>query len=81
MGASIKGALGRKAEVALAPRKDAAAFKIEEFGATSPYEFTTTEAAMEELVGKLGYSKFLEMNTKQLLKTWKTLHPEPVKEE
>mmetsp|Transcript_24664 Transcript_24664/g.37393 ORF Transcript_24664/g.37393 Transcript_24664/m.37393 type:complete len:170 (+) Transcript_24664:89-598(+) len=61
--------------------KDAAAFKIEEFAATSPYEFTTTEAAMEELVGKLGYSKFLEMNTKQLLKTWKTLHPEPVKEE
>lgn len=61
--------------------KDAAAFKIEEFGATSPYEFTTTEAAMEELVGKLGYSKFLEMNTKQLLKTWNTLHPEPVKEE
>lgn len=61
--------------------KDAAAFKIEEFAAANPYEFTTTEAAMEELVGKLGYSKFLECNTKQLMKQWKILHPEPAKEE
>ena len=56
--------------------KDAAAFKIEQFAAAEPYQFTTTEAAMEELVGKLGYSKFLECSTKQLMKTWKTLHPE-----
>eukprot|EP00986_Skeletonema_menzelii_P001832 scaffold495_cov152-Skeletonema_menzelii.AAC.22 len=61
--------------------KDAAAFKIEEFAAASPYEFTSADAAMEELVGKLGYSKFLEMNTKQLMKTWSTLHPEPEKAE
>ena len=57
--------------------KDAAAFKIEEFAAASPYGFTSSEAAMEELVGKLGYSKFLEMSTKQLMKTWGTLHPDP----
>ena len=57
--------------------KDAAMFKIEEFGAAKPYGFTSTDAAMEELVGKLGYSKFLEMNTKQLMKQWKTLHPDP----
>ncbi|KAL7552510.1 hypothetical protein ACHAWF_015759 [Thalassiosira exigua] len=60
--------------------KDAALFKIEEFAAASPYGFTTTDAAMEELVGKLGYSKFLEMNTKQLMKQWKTLHPDPADE-
>lgn len=57
--------------------KDAAAFKMEEFAAASPYGFTTSAAAMEELVGKLGYSKFLEMSSKQLMKTWDTLHPAP----
>ncbi|KAL9190815.1 hypothetical protein ACHAXT_000521 [Thalassiosira profunda] len=57
--------------------KDAAMFKIEEFAAASPYGFTSTDAAMEELVGKLGYSKFLEMSTKQLMKQWATLHPDP----
>ncbi|KAL7540106.1 hypothetical protein ACHAXR_009862 [Thalassiosira sp. AJA248-18] len=57
--------------------KDAALFKIEEFAAASPYDFTSSDAAMEELVGKLGYSKFLEMSTKQLMKQWATLHPDP----
>jgi len=57
--------------------KDAAMFKIEEFAAAKPYGFTTTDAAMEELVGKLGYSKFLECSTKQLMKTWAQLHPDP----
>lgn len=57
--------------------KDAALFKIEEFGRANPYEFTTTDAALEELVGKVGYSKFLESSTKQLMKTWATLHPDP----
>jgi len=57
--------------------KDAALFKIEEFAAANPYGFTTTGSAMEELVGKLGYSKFLEMSTKQLMKQWATLHPDP----
>jgi len=57
--------------------KDAAMFKMEEFAASKPYGFTSNEAAMEELVGKLGYSKYLEMSTKQLMKTWDTLHPDP----
>ena len=57
--------------------KDAAMFKIEEFAKAGPYGFTSNEAAMEELVGKLGYSKYLEMSTKQLMKTWETLHPDP----
>lgn len=57
--------------------KDAAMFKIEEFAAGSPYGYTSSDAAMEELVGKLGYSKFLESSTKQLMKTWATLHPDP----
>jgi hypothetical protein len=45
--------------------------------AANPYDFSTSESAMEELVGKLGYSKFLEMSTKQLMKQWATLHPDP----
>jgi len=61
--------------------KDAAAFKMEEFAAAKPYEFSSNEAVMEELVGTLGYSKFLEMSSKQLMKTWGKLHPEPPKEE
>jgi len=60
--------------------KDAASFKIAEFASKTPFEFTTEEAAMEELVGSLGYSKFLEMSSKQLMKTWGKLHPEPVEE-
>lgn len=59
--------------------KDAAVFKMEEFAEAKPYGFTSNEAAMEELVGKLGYSKYLEMSTKQLMKTWDTLHPDPAK--
>lgn len=61
--------------------KEAADFKIDAFAATEPYQFTTKEAAYEELVGKMGYSSFLEASSKQLAKTWATLHPEPKKEE
>mmetsp|Transcript_32404 Transcript_32404/g.49566 ORF Transcript_32404/g.49566 Transcript_32404/m.49566 type:complete len:177 (-) Transcript_32404:207-737(-) len=57
--------------------KDAAMFKIDSFAATSPYGFTTKEAALEELVGALGYSKFLETNDRILKKEWDKLHPEP----
>ena len=57
--------------------KDAAIFKMEEFANEKPYGFTSNDAAMEELIGKLGYSKYLEMSTKQLMKTWATLHPDP----
>lgn len=61
--------------------KEAADFKMEAFAATSPYQFATKEAAFEELVGSLGYSKFLESSDKQLAKAWESLHPEPKKEE
>jgi len=69
--------LAKADETLKAFTRDAAMFKIEEFAAAKPYGFTNTDAAMEELVGKLGYSKFLEMSTKQLMKQWETLHPNP----
>ncbi|KAL3757243.1 hypothetical protein ACHAWU_008404 [Discostella pseudostelligera] len=69
--------LAKADETLKAFTRDAAMFKIEEFAAAKPYGFTSTDAAMEELVGKLGYSKFLEMSTKQLMKQWETLHPDP----
>ena len=69
--------LAKADETLKAFTRDAAMFKIEEFAAAKPYGFTSTSAAMDELVGKLGYSKFLEMSTKQLMKTWETLHPDP----
>ena len=55
------------------PSEDAS----DETAAKVPKPDTATDAAMEELVGKLGYSKFLEMSTKQLMKQWATLHPDP----
>lgn len=69
--------LAKADETLKAFTKDAAMFKIEEFASAKPFDFTTTDSAMEELVGKLGYSKFLEMSTKQLMKQWDTLHPDP----
>jgi hypothetical protein len=69
--------LAKADETLKAFTRDAAMFKIEEFAAAKPYGFTSTSAAMDELVGKLGYSKFLEMSTKQLMKQWETLHPDP----
>jgi hypothetical protein len=73
--------LAKADETLKAFTKDAAMFKIEEFATAKPYGFTTAPAAMEELVGKLGYSKFLELSTKQLMKQWDILHPAPVKAE
>lgn len=68
----------KKAEDTLmAFTKEAAEFKIAAFSETKPYGFTTQESAYDELVGKMGYSGFLEATEKQLLKQWKTLHPEP----
>merc|ERR1712113_917140 len=54
----------------------AADFKIDAFAETKPYGFTTKEAAYEELVGKMGYSAFLEATSKVLAKNWThfTLH-------
>jgi len=68
----------KKAEDTLmAFTKEAAEYKISAFAETKPYGFTSKEAAYEELVGKLGYSGFLECTEKQLLKQWKKIHPEP----
>ncbi len=72
----------KKAEDTLmAFTKEAAEFKINAFAETSPYQFTTKESAYDELVGKMGYSAFLEATTKMLAKNWSALHPEPTKEE
>lgn len=71
----------KKAEdTLLAFTKEAAMFKMEQFAASKPFEFTTSESAFDELVGKLGYNGFLESSEKTLAKEWKKLHPEPVKE-
>lgn len=61
--------------------KEAADFKMEAFAATSPYEFTSKDAAFKELVGKMGYSAFLEATEKVLAKNWDALHPAPKAEE
>jgi len=55
--------------------KSAADFKIESFAKTNPEGFTSKDAALNELVGKLGYSGFLEASDAQLKKTWDALHP------
>ena len=66
----------KKAEDTLmAFTKEAAQFKIEAFAGTEPYEFSDNESAMEELIGAMGYSGFLESSVKQLTKQWNTLHP------
>ena len=61
--------------------KEAAMFKIEEFASSSPYQFKSSDEAMDELVAALGYSGFLESSGKQLLKAWDKLHPDPSKKE
>mmetsp|Transcript_14119 Transcript_14119/g.20161 ORF Transcript_14119/g.20161 Transcript_14119/m.20161 type:complete len:175 (+) Transcript_14119:109-633(+) len=72
----------KKAEdTLLAFTKEAAQFKIDNFAASEPFEFTSKEAAMDELVGAMGYSAFLEATDKQLAKQWDKLHPEPKVEE
>jgi len=71
----------KKAEdTLLAFTKEAAMFKMEQFAASKPFEFSTSESAYEELVGKLGYNAFLESSEKTLAKEWKKLHPPPVAE-
>lgn len=73
--------LKKAEETLMAFTKEAAEFKIADFADSSPYGFSTKEEAYEELVGKLGYSAFLESSQKQLSKAWAQLHPEPKKEE
>jgi len=72
----------KKAEDTLkAFTKDAADFKMTAFEATSPYGWTSKDAAFNELVGSMGYSAFLEASDKALAKAWDTLHPKPAASE
>jgi len=57
--------------------KEAADFKIEKFAESKPYGMATKEKALDELVGAMGYSGFLEASAKQLQKAWDDLHPDP----
>ena len=57
--------------------KEAANFKMTAFAATKPYGWTSSDAAFNELVGKMGYSAFLEASDKTLAKAWDSLHPKP----
>jgi hypothetical protein len=64
----------KKAEETLkAFTKEAASFKMEEFAKTSPKGFSDKDAAMADLVGAMGYSKFLEASPKQLQQAWDKL--------
>ena len=72
--------LAKAEETLLAFTKEAADIKLDMFCKNEPFGYTTRDSAYEELVGKLGYSGFLQCTEKQLLKQWKTLHPEPEKE-
>lgn len=69
--------LQKAEDTLMAFTKEAADFKLAAFAEKKPFGFTTAESAYEELVGKLGYTGFLEANEKALLKNWKVLHPEP----
>lgn len=69
--------LGKAQDTMMAFTKETADFKMSEFEASKPYDFTTKESAFNELVGADGYQKFLEMSVKQLTKTWDKLHPKP----
>lgn len=69
--------LQKAEDTLMAFTKEAAQFKIDAFAETAPYEFTTKEAAYEELVGSMGYSAFLEATNKVLAKNWNALHPKP----
>ncbi len=72
--------LAKAEETLKAFTRDAALFKVEAFAETSPAKFTTKEAALEELVGALGYDKFLEASPKQLKETWDKLKGVPKEE-
>lgn len=58
--------------------KEAAMFKIASFCEDNGIE--DQDKAFDDLVGALGYDKFLESNTKQLAKTYAKLYPPPKEE-
>lgn len=70
--------LEKASETMLAFTKEAAAFKIAAFCEEKGID--DTEKAYDDLVGALGYDKFLESTNKQLAKTWAKLYPDPAEE-
>ena len=58
--------------------KEAAMFKLASFCEEKGIE--DQDKAFEDLVGALGYDKFLESTTKQLAKTYAKLYPPPKEE-
>jgi len=67
--------LAKAEETLKAFTKEAATFKISEFCSKQGIE--DQEKAMDDLIGALGYDKFLESNVKQLTKAYTKLYPPP----
>ena len=67
--------LEKAGETMMAFTKEAATFKIASFCEEKGIE--DQDKAFNDLVGALGYDKFLESNNKQLAKTYAKLYPEP----
>ncbi|VEU40935.1 unnamed protein product [Pseudo-nitzschia multistriata] len=65
--------LEKAGETMLAFTKEAAQFKISAFCEANGVE--DQEKALDDLVGALGYDKFLESSVKQLAKAYKKLYP------
>ena len=70
--------LEKAGETMLAFTKEAAMFKLASFCDEKGIE--DQDKAFDDLVGALGYGKFLESTTKQLAKTYAKLYPEPKEE-
>jgi len=70
--------LEKAGETMLAFTKEAAMFKLASF--CDEKDIENQDKAFDDLVGALGYDKFLESNTKQLAKAYAKLYPEPPKE-
>jgi len=70
--------LEKAGETMMAFTKEAAMFKVAMFCEEKGIE--NQEKVFDELVGALGYDKFLESTTKQLAKTYAKLYPEEKKE-
>mmetsp|Transcript_3513 Transcript_3513/g.8454 ORF Transcript_3513/g.8454 Transcript_3513/m.8454 type:complete len:172 (+) Transcript_3513:116-631(+) len=70
--------LEKAGETMLAFTKEAAEFKIAAFCEEKGIE--DKDKALKELVDALGYDKFLESSTKQLVKAYAKLYPEPKEE-
>jgi len=71
--------LAKAEETMLAFTKEAAEFKIAAFCEENTID--DKDKALGELIGALGYDKFLESSTKQLAKAYAKLNPPPPKEE